>query len=137
MALVKAVYKATANYPASELYGLVSQMRRAAVSIPCNIAEGQGRVSPGEFAQFLGNARGSLLELQTLIDISTSLEFIHPEELKNLMSLSEEVLRILNGLMASVKAMKAGGKMKSSWRVRQFQVSSFENNSNIFESSGF
>jgi len=106
MLLVRQVYKATANYPSSELYGLVSQIRRAAVSVPCNIAEGQGRTSPGEFHQFLGNARGSLLEVQTLLEISVSLDFISPSELKNLMRLSEEVLRILNGLISSSKSMK-------------------------------
>ena len=102
MVLVRQIYKATTSYPSSELYGLVSQIRRAAVSIPCNIAEGQGRTSPGEFHQFLGNARGSLLEVQTLLEISASLDFIDSEELKTLMKMTEEVLRILNGLISSV-----------------------------------
>src|SRR2546423_7595635 len=96
MVLVRQIYKATTSYPSSELYGLVSQIRRAAVSIPCNIAEGQGRTSPCEFHQFLGNARGSLLEVQTLLEISASLDFIDSEELKTLMKMTEEVLRILN-----------------------------------------
>ena len=107
MVLVRQIYKATTSYPSSELYGLVSQIRRAAVSIPCNIAEGQGRTSPGEFHQFLGNARGSLLEVQTLLEISASLDFIDSEELKTLMKMTEEVLRILNGLISSVKTLKA------------------------------
>ena len=107
MVLVRQIYKATTSYPSSELYGLVSQIRRAAVSIPCNIAEGQGRTSPGEFHQFLGNARGSLLGVQTLLEISASLDFIDSEELKTLMKMTEEVLRILNGLISSVKTLKA------------------------------
>jgi four helix bundle protein len=63
--LVTDVYKHTKLFPKEEIYGLTSQIRRAAVSIPCNIAEGQGRLTRGEFKQFLGHARGSLPELQT------------------------------------------------------------------------
>jgi len=109
MALVKAIYRATREFPSSEVYGLVSQIRRAAVSIPCNIAEGQGRTSPGEFYQFLGNARGSLLEVQTLLEISASLDFIKSKELSELFAATEELRRILSGLISSVKSMKAAG----------------------------
>ena len=65
MVLVEDVYRITAVFPKEEIYGLTSQIKRAAVSIPANIAEGQGRRSKREFQQFLGNARGSLLELDT------------------------------------------------------------------------
>jgi four helix bundle protein len=65
MDLVESTYRLTRTFPREEVYGLVSQMRCAAVSVPSNIAEGQGRMSCGEFRQFLGHARGSLLELET------------------------------------------------------------------------
>lgn len=69
------VYRATEGFPKSELYGLTSQMRRAAVSVASNVAEGQGRLTPGEFQHFLGNSRGSLLELETQLDIAHELGY--------------------------------------------------------------
>jgi len=76
MKMVTEVYLATQTFPKEELYGLVSQMRRAAVSIPSNIAEGQGRRSRGEFRQFVGIARGSLAELETQIEIAKNLGYL-------------------------------------------------------------
>ncbi len=79
MALVTDVYRCTRGFPTSEIYGLTAQLRRAAVSVPSNIAEGQGRSSTGEFRQFLGHARGSLLEVETQILIAQNLGYIRPE----------------------------------------------------------
>ena len=103
MDLVTTVYRLTENFPKSELYGLTSQMRRAAVSIPANIAEGQGRRLPGEFLQFLANARGSLLELDTHLEIAVRLGMLSMEAHSTLMELLIEVRKLLNGLMRSIK----------------------------------
>ena len=77
--LVKLIYQATANYPKSELFGLVSQMRRCAVSVPSNIAEGYGRGSNTNLVHFLRIARGSVNELDTQVSISRDLSFIEEE----------------------------------------------------------
>jgi four helix bundle protein len=97
-ALAIKMYRVSDTFPNSELYGLKSQTRRAAVSVASNIAEGQGRKTPGEFAQFLGNARGSLLELQTQIDIAAELGFMSPADFRELERMSGEVLALVNGL---------------------------------------
>jgi four helix bundle protein len=78
MALVKGVYQITRTFPSDETFGLVSQMRRAAVSVPSNLAEGAARTSPKEFAQFLSVARGSLSELETQLLIAEEIEYIKP-----------------------------------------------------------
>ena len=75
ISLVKTIYQLTAAFPNSELYGLTAQMRRAAISIPSNIAEGQARQSVREFAQFVSHAEGSAAELETQLIISTNLDF--------------------------------------------------------------
>jgi four helix bundle protein len=98
MDLAEEVYKATRGFPKHELYGLTSQLRRAAVSVPSNIAEGQGRLTPGEFKQFLGHARGSLLETETQIMLAGRLRYVSSEEMSHVIKLSAEVGRILNGL---------------------------------------
>lgn len=102
MSLVQDVYQHTRQFPKEELYGLASQMRRSAVSIPSNIAEGQGRLSKGEFRQFLGVARGSLLELETQLIIAGELLLLSDPEVDGLLGRTNEVLRMLNGLMKSV-----------------------------------
>lgn len=84
--LVVSVYKATHQFPKEELYCLTSQIRRAVTSVPANIAEGQGRRLSGEFKQFLGNARGSLLELDTHLEIAFRLGYITPEQHTHLIS---------------------------------------------------
>jgi four helix bundle protein len=93
------VYRCTSPFPRDEVYGLSSQMRRAAVSVPSNIAEGKGRYSRKEFVQFLYHARGSLLELQTQLSIARDLDYIDSAAFKRLESQTEELGRILNGLI--------------------------------------
>lgn len=100
--LVADIYQATESVPKSEIYGLTSQLRRSAVSIPSNIAEGQGRATRGEFVQFLGHARGSIFELETQITIVAKLNYISAETEQNLAAKATEVARILNGLMTSL-----------------------------------
>lgn len=97
MDLVTATYKATAGFPRDELFGLTSQLRRAAVSIPSNIAEGQGRLSEKEPRYFRGQARGSLMELETQMQIAENLGYLQEEQIAPLLQSSAEVGRILNG----------------------------------------
>jgi len=97
------VYRLTASFPSSEKYGLTSQLRRAAVSVVSNVAEGQGRLTSGEFAQFLGHARGSLHELETQIEIAAELGLLPEEAAKALADRAGEVGRLLNGLVASLE----------------------------------
>lgn len=103
MDLVTSVYSTTDSFPRSELYGLTSQIRRAAASVPANIAEGQGRRMGGEYLQFLGNARGSLLELDTHLEIAVRLGMLSKEAHSTLMESLIEVRKLLNGLMRSIK----------------------------------
>ena len=103
MQLVTAIYAPTQQFPRTETYGLTSQMRRAAVSIPSNIAEGQGRRLEGDFQHFLRNARGSLLELETQVLIAQNLQYISQAETDTLLAMCAEVGRILNGLIGSIR----------------------------------
>jgi four helix bundle protein len=103
MDLVTTVYRLTEDFPKSELYGLTSQIRRSAASIPANIAEGQGRRLAGEFMQFLANARGSLLELDTHLEIAVRLNMLSNESHSTFMEQLIEVRKLLNGLMRSIK----------------------------------
>jgi four helix bundle protein len=102
MDLVTATYRSTACFPKEEQFGLTSQLRRAAVSIPSNIAEGQGRLSEKEFRYFLGQARGSMMEVETQLQIAENLGYLQPEQTKELLRACAEVGRILNGLLASI-----------------------------------
>jgi four helix bundle protein len=96
-------YRATSSFPKHELYGLGQQMRRAAVSVPSNIAEGKGRRSNREFAQFLYHARGSLLELETQIMIAHELHYVSEEVHNELLGTTEKVGRSLTGLINAVE----------------------------------
>jgi len=107
MDLVTAVYRTKAKFPKDELFGITSQLRRAAVSVPSNIAEGQGRLSEKEFRYFLGQARGSLMEVETQLQIAENLGYIEKESTRELFASCAEVGRVLNGLLSSV-AKQAG-----------------------------
>lgn len=101
--LVKQVFLLTDKLPKSEIYGLTSQIRRAVVSIPSNIAEGYGRRSSKEYAQFYSIAYGSGLELETQLIVCKELTFITDNEFKAIYSLLEEVLKMLNSMLAKMK----------------------------------
>ena len=102
VALVVKLYDLTKGFPREETYGLTSQIRRAATSIPANIAEGQGRRLKGEYTNFLGNARGSLWELDTHIEVSFQLSFLSETQYNDLRTNMDEFGRMLNGLMRSI-----------------------------------
>jgi four helix bundle protein len=97
--LAQFVYQLTESFPKREIYGLSSQMRRAAVSISANIAEGNGRLTRGEWQQFLGHARGSHLELETELTISWRVGLITEEQHRAALSRCDEVGRLINGLL--------------------------------------
>jgi four helix bundle protein len=103
MDLATAVYRASQGFPQEEIFGLVSQTRRAAVSVPSNIAEGHARTSKKEFQYFLSNARGSLAELETQLTIAHQLAYIDETGINQLLDRLGEVGRIVNGLLASLK----------------------------------
>jgi four helix bundle protein len=98
IALAKAIYQLTSRFPAEEEFGLVSQMRRAAVSIPSNIAEGQARHTTGEFIQFISYAEGSVAELETQLILSFELAFAKADDVKASFVLLDEIRHMLNGL---------------------------------------
>jgi four helix bundle protein len=100
MQVVYFIYELTAKFPNHELYGLTSQMRRAAVSMPSNIAEGKGRTTDRDFTLFLCHARGSVYELQTQAKIAEHLEYLSAESAQNLKAMLDRVGRMLNGLIS-------------------------------------
>ena len=102
MKLASATYRATASFPKHELYGLSQQMRRAAVSVPSNIAEGKGHHSNRAFASFLLHARGSLLKLQTQIEIAGELQYLSAPDVRRLLDDATAVGRGLSGLINSL-----------------------------------
>jgi len=103
MDLVAAIYSNTQSFPAEERYGLSSQIRRAAVSVPSNIAEGQGRGSDAEFVRFLNIAHGSLREIETQILIAQRLAYFNATQTETLLADCSEVGKLLNGLIRSIK----------------------------------
>lgn len=112
--LVLAIYRATRTFPADELYGLRAQMRRAAVSVPSNIAEGQSRHSRRDFQRFLATARGSLSELETQLVISQELGYIAEPAARGLRAACSEVGKMLKGLYASLSDVNTAGYSRAS-----------------------
>jgi four helix bundle protein len=106
--LVKEIYRMTKLFPADERFGLVSQMRRAAVSIPSNIAEGQARRTTGEFIQFLSQAEGSLAELDTQLILAEELGYAKATQVTSATELVSELKRMLNALRRTLlKAVRS------------------------------
>lgn len=101
--LVELIYRTTANWPREEIYGLTNQIRRAAVSVPANIAEGQGRNSRKEFAHHLAIANGSLCEVETHLIIAKRLSYIDAPTHEELTGLTTNVARPLHGLIQSLQ----------------------------------
>jgi len=99
MALAESIYKATENFPTKEQFGLTSQIRRAAISVPANIAEGKGRYHKKEFLQFLYNARGSLYEVTTLLRLALTLQYVSRQQYQALEQQAKVVLSKLSGLI--------------------------------------
>ena len=103
MDLVVACYTLSRQFPKSEVYGLSSQLQRAAVSIPANIAEGRQRQHSKEFSQHLSIATGSLAELETRVQIARRLNYIDQDQLKDVLDKATEIGRMLNGLRKSIE----------------------------------
>ncbi len=102
--LVVSVYEMTRDFPREEMYGLTAQMRRSAVSVPSNIAEGQGRLGTGEFRQFLGVARGSNFELQTQLEIAKALKMGDLSRIGEVEALSHEVGKMIFAVLKKIGA---------------------------------
>jgi four helix bundle protein len=111
--LVKDVYTLTANFPREEMYGLISQMRRAAVSIPSNIAEGHSRRGIGDYISFVSIAIGSLAELETQIILSQDLGFADTTKTQNLLEQLSELQRMIYGLRQSLEERRVKFNKKS------------------------
>ncbi len=103
MDLVMDVYRTTKTFPRDETYALAGQLRRTAVAIPTNIAEGQARFSPNEFHFFLARARGSLVEVETQLMVAQNLAYFTPEHGKHLLDKAAELGKILNGLIGAIR----------------------------------
>lgn len=103
MDFVEEVYRLTARFPSDERFGLTVQMRRAAVNVPCKIAEGQGRAVPRDFARLLGLAHGSIREVETQVMLAERLRFAEPEPCAKILDQAAEIGRMLNGLMNSLE----------------------------------
>jgi four helix bundle protein len=111
--LVVDVYSCTSSFPKEETYGLSSQLRRAAVSVACNIAEGKGRCTDKEFLLFLHHARGSAFEVETQLIIAGRLGYIAESEMERMANSAGKIARMLDGLS---KAIRSGDEEEEAWR---------------------
>ena len=102
MALVKLIYQLTAHFPSQEQFGLTSQLRRSAVSIPSNIAEGNGRSTTQDYLRFLQIARGSLFEAQTQLELAIQLQFTTQEASREPLTLCNEIERMINSIITKL-----------------------------------
>lgn len=107
--LALAVYKASTHFPTAEKYGLTSQLRRAAVSVVANIAEGCGRSGEADFARFLDMAMGSASELECCLQLARDLQLLDPPEYRSLQESATELKRMLTSLIRKVRAQGADG----------------------------
>lgn len=114
MALTKAIYQATTTFPSEERFGLVNQVRRAAVSIPSNLAEGHARAGVGEFRHFVSIAMGSTAELETQVLLSADLGYLNTQAKNILLSQLDIVGKMLRGLHKSLGARKQFSKSQAS-----------------------
>src|SRR4051812_45136150 len=112
MELVTEVYRVSGTFPSDERFGLIAQIRKAVISIPSNIAEGQARMTTGKFRQFLGHARGSLMEVETQILVAQNLAMTKVSSLGKVNSLITEVGKLLNGLISSLPLQSSPGPRK-------------------------
>ncbi len=108
MILVELVYAITKQFPVDERYALTSQLKRASVSVPSNIAEGYGRQSTVDYIRFLKVAQGSLYELGTQLELACHLEFVSADEMKEALELCAEIEKMLVALVAKLRARKDG-----------------------------
>jgi len=106
------IYRATEVFPRAERFGLTSQIRRSATSVPANIAEGWGRGSTGEYVQFLLIARGSLMEMETHLIIAADLAYLKPEELESFQRQIEGIGQMLNRLIQALKNRQTKRKLE-------------------------
>ncbi|HEX5502577.1 MAG TPA: four helix bundle protein, partial [Thermomicrobiales bacterium] len=115
MALVLDIYRVSKRWPADEVYGLTGQVRRAAVSIPANVAEGQGRTGSKEFLHHLSIANGSLYEVETHLILARDLSYLDEQVCDTLLRQAAEIGRLLNGLIRSLRAAGYRLAIVSNW----------------------
>jgi four helix bundle protein len=119
MELARQAYLLSDALPRNESHGLLSQLRRAAVSVPSNIAEGHGRLTDAQFKHFLGNARGSLCELQTQLELAGNLGYLDEAQVHVVMESGWEVARLINGLIAAIGKSKPIEELKGEHSERR------------------